>query len=150
MPVLDKSGNGIARDDRVEFANSLKKMLDSLVVNRTEGIIERFENDRYPFPQLYASQWTHAIFAAVDWNGAAFRIDIGCQANGYSFRFWDENDRQGVHGRAREIIGRMNYFNADIWQGGVFRKEFEYPAEEDDLYLYIATFKRMLAEAIGG
>jgi len=135
-------------DDAVASARSLKQMLDGLVLNRTEAIVNEFYNHRYPFLQIYTSQWTNVVFAGLEWKGAAFRIDIVCRPDGYSFRFWDENDKQGRQGRARETVQLMNYFNADIWQGGVFRKEFEYPCEETDLYLYLTMFKRMLAEAI--
>ena len=79
-------------------------------------------------------------FTVFNWNGGAFRIDVECRAKGSSFRFWDENDRQGELGRAKDIIQQMTYFAADFWEDGVFRKEFEYPSEEDDLYRYIAAF----------
>jgi len=147
-PLVEKSDKAAVPDDRVKFAHSLKAMLDALILNRTEALIERFYDDRYPFHQLYTSLWTNVVFSTLEWNGAAFRMDITCQANGYTFKFWDQNDKEGVYGRARSMIRQMNYFNADIWQGGVFRKEFEYPDEENDLYQYITTFKKMLAEAI--
>ena len=88
------------------------------------------------------------VITILERNGAAFRMDVECRDRGYLFRFWDENDMQGKQGRAHEVVRRMNYFNADSWEAGVFRKEFEYPSEEDDLYQYIAAFENKLAAVI--
>ena len=88
------------------------------------------------------------ILAVLNWNGAAFRIDVECREKGYSFKFWDENDKPGRHGRVRDVIRRMTYFNADFWDGGIFRKEFEYPSEEDDLHQFVATFNNKLAAVV--
>jgi len=44
----------------------------------------------------------------------------------------------------------MNYFNADFWEGGVFRKEFAYPSEEDALHQYMAAFNNRLSAVVAG
>jgi hypothetical protein len=90
------------------------------------------------------------VIAVWERNGAAFRIDVECEARGYSFKFWDENDKHGNRGRAEEMVRQMNYFNPDSWEGGIFRKVFEYPDEEDDLYRYIATFMDTFATVTAG
>ena len=88
------------------------------------------------------------IFTIVNWNGAALRIDIECQQNGYSFKFWDANDESGSQGNARSVIRQMQGFNADFWEGGIFRKKFEFPLEEDSLYQYIAAFNNRLSAVV--
>jgi len=44
----------------------------------------------------------------------------------------------------------MNYLDADCWEGGVFRKEFEYPSEEDALHQYMTAFNNRLAAIVAG
>jgi len=90
------------------------------------------------------------VCAVIRWNGAALRIDVGCRSSGYSFRFWDEKDKAGDHRRAQDVIRRMKYFNADFWEGGIFRKLFEYPSEEDALYQYMTAFNSRLTAVIAG
>jgi hypothetical protein len=86
----------------------------------------------------------------IIWHGGALRTEVQCQAKGYSFKFWDGHDKQGRHGRAREVIRQMHYFNANCWEGGIFRKEFEYPSEEDALHRYMAAFNNRLSAVIAG
>ena len=90
------------------------------------------------------------VVNVLNWNDASFRIDVECHTTSYSFKFWDGNDKPGRHGRAREVIRQMNYLDADCWEGGVFRKEFEYPSEEDALQQYMTAFNNRLAAIVAG
>ena len=90
------------------------------------------------------------IFDVVKWNGAALRIDVECHTKGYTFKFWDANDKPGRNGGARDVIRQMIYFNADFWEGGIFRKEFEFPSEEESLHQYMAAFNDRLATVVAG
>ncbi|MEQ1858468.1 MAG: PD-(D/E)XK nuclease family protein [Chthoniobacteraceae bacterium] len=144
-PIMDQFYQLMKEGDNYTSARSLMGMLDDLVLFRVEKIIDTFKSDLAPFTGIANYKDYDAYFTGCRWHKVHLGIDIGVDAEGYVFQFWDRDDREGKNGYARLMLKKMNSLSDYSDSGGQFEKRFTFPDQESNLIAHIKDFKVRLA-----
>ena len=152
-PIMEKFYTLMGKDENLKTALTLQKMMGDLIAYRAQMIHDEFKNCREPFNELgITDQKNDVYFKNTDKHGS-FGIDVGIEPDGYSFQFWNLNDRPDVKGEAKALLGKTDRLEnykilstktSDTNDAGVFYRRFEF-REEKALFEHIRAFKQKLA-----
>lgn len=147
-PIMKEFYDKMLEGDNLKTAQSLKSMLDDLVLYRVERIIDEFKSDLHPFHKI--ANWANndAYFTNCFWGDAHLGIDVGVEPDSYTFSFWDRNDEDGKKKHAQSALEKMKCIDQYRAEGGEFKKVFAFPAEENELYQHIRSFKTRLSKVM--
>lgn len=143
-PIMQQFYALMKEGDNFSNAQSLRAMLDELVLFRVENIIDAFKADLAPFSSIANYKDCDAYFTGCHWEDAHLGIDVGVEHDVYNFQFWDRNDRAGKNGRARRALKEMGVLADYTVDGGQFGMRFRFPEQENAVFAHIKDFKAML------
>jgi hypothetical protein len=147
-PIMKDFYDIMLEGENLRTAQSLKAMLEELVLFRVERIIDLFRNDLGPFEKLSNYGNDTALFTNCFWKDAHFGIDVEVYPESYSFCFWDRSDSADSKGLVKIALERMKCIRDYIYKDGWYVKEFTFPKQEEELILHIRSFKARLTTVV--
>jgi hypothetical protein len=153
-PIMEKFCALMGKGENLKTALTLQKMMSDLIAYRAQKIHDDFKSDRAPFKDIgITSQKNDVYFKRTDKHGP-YGIDIGIEPDGYSFQFWNLDDRAGVKGEAKALLEKVDCFDkykmlstktSCEGDAGVFFRRFEFPSEEEALFEHLKAFMQKLS-----
>lgn len=133
---------------RFKTAQSVKTMLEDLILFRAERIKSFFESTPAPFSKIFIWQeWIVALSDCITNDHANWSIDIGVHSDEYRFEFWNRNAENTTG--TKELLERMGVLDNSFYEAGVrMKKQFRFPEQEQELLDYTVAFKQKLIETL--
>ncbi len=147
-PIMREFHALMSTGDNYRDAQSLRAMLDELVLFRVENIIDTFKGDLGPYDSVKNWKDRDAYFEGCFWHEAHLGIDVGVEPDYYQFSFWDRHDDEGKKGMARRALKEMGIVSDYTASQGQFTKKFSFPAEEQAMFEHVRWFKGKLGELL--
>ncbi len=139
--ILKKFYNLVVENNKYDTALSIKSMVEELPRYLARKIVEKYENNSYPFQRVIPYEEYVALIDEFKINKANLAIDIACFHNKYSFQFHDRNRANQQAYKALEYLRLKEKFS---YNGDCFVVIFKFPEEEEKLYQFIGEFKDKL------
>lgn len=143
--IMEEFLKVMTQGENLKTAQSLRAMLDDLVLFRAERVADAFRSDLHPFQRVAIWAANNAFFTGFHWQGAHLGLDVIAEPDAYRLYFWDRNDSEGAKGFAKAALENMNCLAEFTPQGGAFEKKLLFPAQEEDLLDAVRAFKEKLA-----
>jgi hypothetical protein len=149
--IMEKFYEEMCKGDNYKTAQSVRSMLDDLVVYRRDRIIETFNGNPVPFTKIVP--WNnYALFLDLVQGAANLCVDVIVEAECYRFVFWDRNNNSGKHPEnpAQPVLREMGCIDeyTEIMMDNTVRfakkHAFLFPSQEQNLYQYIREFNEKL------
>ena len=122
-------------------------MLEELIQYRAWRIIDTFKHDLAPFHNIYSwKDETYACFEGLYCGKAHFGIDIIVEPQSYAFQFFVKDDKKRGKELAKSMLTKAKCLDEYVCSNDRFIKKFVFPSQEEELFKYIKSFKRKLAE----
>lgn len=144
-PIMEQFFTTVLEGDNFRTAQSLKAMLDDLVLFRVERIIDAFRNELHPFSAVANWHNEDAYFTGCHLGNAHLGLDVWVNEDHYAFCFWDRNDEDAEKGAAKAALEKMGCLEQFLFSEGQFKKILGFPAQEGELFQEIRSFKTKLS-----
>ena len=152
--IMEQFLQKMREGDNYSNAYSFVDLLSDLLAYRRDKIVATFKQGSLPFERI--GPWNNV--AVIDrWymNKNEFAIDIVIEKDGYSFQFFDRNYCDSTLAAdaddpALSILIEIGVSNSFIENRGRYKKEFKFPSEENELYLFTREFINKIQKQFGG
>jgi len=144
--IVEKFYEEMLVTENFKTAQSVKVMLDDLILFRAERIAEYFKYHLAPFNNILV--WQSYVVAMLDYfeDNHNWSIDIGIYEAESRFEFWDRNSTDPQ--AAKDLLQKMNVLDSSFYESGQrMKKKFNFPEQEQQLIEYVLEFKIKLIEA---
>lgn len=134
--------------EKYKTAQSVKIMLEDLILFRAERIKAFFETSPAPFNNIVVWQnWVVSFNNCNTDDKAHWSIDIGVHSDEYRFEFWNRN-AENTNG-AKALLERMGVLDNSFYEAGLrMKKQFRFPGQEQEMLDYTVAFKQKLIAAL--
>lgn len=86
---LEKFRENLLIDNNLETAISIRNMLNDLPEHIAIRIEEKYNQNCFPFKNVWRYKNTTTVFEAFEFDNLYFKLDIQCSLNGYKAIFWN-------------------------------------------------------------
>lgn len=146
-PIMNKFYDVMLQADNFETAQSLKSMLDALILYRVERIVDNFKYGLHPFAKMDNYRGYVACFTDPSW-AIQYSLEIIVTEEEYILQFFDKDDREGSKKHAAAILQEMNCLNDFVPVQGLFQKSLDFPRQEAELFGEISAFNKKLSDVL--
>ncbi|MBN9299983.1 MAG: PD-(D/E)XK nuclease family protein [Filimonas sp.] len=151
--IMEQFLQKMREGDNYSNAYSFVDLLSDLLAYRRDKIVATFKQGSLPFERI--GPWNNV--AVIDrWymNKNEFAIDIVIEKDGYSFQFFDRNYCDSTlaadaDNPALSILIEIGVSNSFVENRGRYKKEFKFPCEENELYLFTQEFINKIQKQFG-
>ncbi len=154
-PIMKKFYSMMLEGENLKTAQSLKAMLDELVLYRAERILDHFKHEPRPFqtPWIYkGKEGTAAVFDELLWHKSDLAVDIYVEPECYRFQVFDRNfegkGKNPAKNPAKVMLQKMTCLDEYKPASDRFERVFRFPSEEEKLFEHIRAFKKRLGQVI--
>lgn len=140
---LEKFRENILIDNNLETAISIRNMLNDLPEHIAIRIEEKYNQNCYPFKNVWRYKNTTTVFEAFEFDNLYFKLDIQCSINGYRAVFWNSKI-ENFNTKEKFInLNSLNDFTQEVDRPTHLYKTFKLN-EESLLFDFIDNLKNEL------
>lgn len=137
--VMDELYSKIKSKNDLDELLTLKKLTEELPKYRAIKIREYFKNDATPFAEVQIWKEYTTYFNKLIFKESNFAIDINCYETYYDVSFFDRN--ADTNESALKFIENTDLDFKQREANSRLFKTFQYPEQEEDLYLFLRKVK---------
>ena len=150
-PIMEKFYSMMLEGENLKTAQSLKAMLDELVLYRAERIVDHFKDEPSPFQNLWiykGKEGTAAVFDDLQWNKSHLVVDVYVEPERYRLDVYDRNFKGEGKNPALVILQKKSCLDEYKPRDNGFVRVFRFPSQEEKLFEHIRAFKKRLRQVI--